>query len=323
MMIMIVIVLFASLIYSAHGVAPLIYSDDGVAPLLEDNVSIRTDVSGRVPNPRTWGDSYSVGDSCFCATSFDHDIGPVMVDTILGEMTIKEVCDLLGEGPGIEDRPRYNDIQCGNGPPNNAGDEDDCPGRIEHGKDGCRYIGPMWNFSPFSTPSEAPEKAQVKAPVNPPVKVPVNPVPVKLPVKVPIKVPINLPVKVPVKVPATAPVEAPADTVCNIIRLDLWNARRDTVMRTLTDGTDICSDRFISIEAITDECVKLVDIVLTGPDDYEYANSEGNPPYFLFENDGSDAFGETLSTGTYTVVVTPDRKASLAKTISFTVKDCP
>jgi hypothetical protein len=43
----------------------------------------------------------------------------------------------------------YNDIQCGNGPANDAGDEDDCPGRTEHGQEGCKYIGPKWNFAPF------------------------------------------------------------------------------------------------------------------------------------------------------------------------------
>jgi hypothetical protein len=132
----IVIVLFVSLWI---GIA----CGDTVAPLLEDNVLIRSNVKGRLPQPETWGDSYSVGKSCYCATNFDHDIGPVKVNTPLGVKTIKEVCNLLGKGPGIEGRPRYNDIQCGNGPANNAGDEDDCPGRIEYGRKGCGYIGKM------------------------------------------------------------------------------------------------------------------------------------------------------------------------------------
>jgi hypothetical protein len=41
----------------------------------------------------------------------------------------------------------YNDIQCGNGPPNDAGDETVCPGRTDHGKEGCKYIGPTWKFN--------------------------------------------------------------------------------------------------------------------------------------------------------------------------------
>jgi hypothetical protein len=131
--------LFIFTVLSTIGVA------NGVdAPLLLDNVSIRSDLSGRLPNPGTWGDSYSVGNSCYCATTYDHEIGPILVDTPLGVMSIKEVCELLGEGPGIEGRPRYNDIQCGNGPANNAGDEEVCPGRIEHQKNGCRYIGTVY-----------------------------------------------------------------------------------------------------------------------------------------------------------------------------------
>jgi hypothetical protein len=124
----------------------------GVAPLLEDNVSIRNDVPGRSDvKALSWADSYSDGDSCYCATSFDHDIGSILVDTPLGVMTILEVCDLLGDGPtgSKQGRPLYNDIQCGNGPANDAGDEDDCPGRTEHGQEGCKYIGPKWNFAPF------------------------------------------------------------------------------------------------------------------------------------------------------------------------------
>jgi hypothetical protein len=118
------------------------------APLLEDNTAI-LDVPGNHHVLLGWKDSYSVGDSCYCATTFDHAIGPVEVDTPLGTMTIKEVCKLLGPGPGQGNHPIYNDIQCGNGPANDAGDETTCPGRVDHGPDGCKYIGPKWNFEPF------------------------------------------------------------------------------------------------------------------------------------------------------------------------------
>jgi hypothetical protein len=45
------------------------------APLLEDNTAI-LDVPGR-PDvlAEGWKDSYSVGDSCYCITTFDHNIG--------------------------------------------------------------------------------------------------------------------------------------------------------------------------------------------------------------------------------------------------------
>ncbi len=106
----------------------------------------------RTPNGG-WADSYSVGDRCYCETTFDHNIGPVVVNTELGSMTVREACDLLGSGPGSSGRPKYNDVQCGNGPSNDAGDEDFCPGRVDiqgstaERRLGCNQIGPMWKFN--------------------------------------------------------------------------------------------------------------------------------------------------------------------------------
>ena len=109
-------------------------------------------VAGRDPGGRSWADSYSVGDRCYCETTFDHDIGDVMVDTPVGPRTVRQVCEAIGDGPGSEPagedpRPLYNDVQCGNGPPNTAGDEDDCPGRVDIGREGCGHIGPRWDLS--------------------------------------------------------------------------------------------------------------------------------------------------------------------------------
>ncbi|MFK8081540.1 MAG: discoidin domain-containing protein [Granulosicoccus sp.] len=104
------------------------------------------------PDAMWWGDSYSVGDQCFCDTTFDHDIDEVSVDTQLGEMTVREACDLIGDGPGSEGRPRYNDVQCGNGPVNGQPDEDFCPGQInapgttDERRLACNNVGPKWNF---------------------------------------------------------------------------------------------------------------------------------------------------------------------------------
>lgn len=94
-----------------------------------------------------WMDSYSVGDECFCDSTFDHNIADIMVQTPQGTITVKEACDIIGTGPGSAGRPKYNDIQCGNGPYNDAGDEDYCPGRVDMGKEGCGHIGPVWNFN--------------------------------------------------------------------------------------------------------------------------------------------------------------------------------
>ncbi|EEC46042.1 predicted protein [Phaeodactylum tricornutum CCAP 1055/1] len=138
---------------------------------------------------------YSFGDKCYCATTFDHDIADVLVETPQGWMTIRQACEVLGPGPGIEGRLVYNDIQCGNGPPNNAGDEHVYPGRtdvrrLERGRlasifrplfsrtvhdemphhhasplyntqlgpEGCGQIGPHWNFDAIKSlpPGSAP-----------------------------------------------------------------------------------------------------------------------------------------------------------------------
>ncbi len=93
-----------------------------------------------------WADSYSVDGECYCDTTFDHNIGGVMVDTPAGRRTVREVCEALGPGPGKPGHPVYNDVQCGNGPPNDAGDEDWCPGRVDQGEQGCCTAGPRWNL---------------------------------------------------------------------------------------------------------------------------------------------------------------------------------
>ena len=93
-----------------------------------------------------WSDSYSVGDACYCETTYDHEIADVMAETTLGQMTVYEACNLIGDGPGSDGHPVYNDVQCGNGPANNAIDEAYCPGRVDLGKEGCVQIGPTWKM---------------------------------------------------------------------------------------------------------------------------------------------------------------------------------
>jgi hypothetical protein len=97
----------------------------------------------------SWKDSYSVGDQCYCDTTFDHGIGVIEVQTPAGPSTVVEVCALVGPGPGADGYPLYNDVQCGNGPANDAADETSCPGRIDQGESGCLTIGPGWNLDRF------------------------------------------------------------------------------------------------------------------------------------------------------------------------------
>lgn len=96
-----------------------------------------------------WLDSYSVGNQCYCISTFDHDAGSIVVETPAGPRTTRQICEAIGPGPGVGSNPIYNDLQCGNGPPNNAPDEVLCPGRVDMGADGCFVIGPTWNLEQY------------------------------------------------------------------------------------------------------------------------------------------------------------------------------
>lgn len=122
-----------------------------------------------------WADSYSINGKCYCQTTYDHNIGGIMVDGPNGKITVREACGMVGSGPE-GDRVYYNDVQCGNGPANDAGDEDWCPGRVDMGdndKSGCMMKGPKWDFN-----KEAPVELASTPPPPPPPTVPVPPAPV-------------------------------------------------------------------------------------------------------------------------------------------------
>ena len=131
-----------------------------------------------IPGPG-WQDSYSDGNgNCFCSSTFDHDAGDLIVTSPLTGVasTALEICTALGPGPGIDADPtfaRYNDIQCGNGPPNTAGDEGPCPGRVSLGILGCGHIGPTWNWTAVaiglaSSPSPSPQLLSPIVPTSQP-----------------------------------------------------------------------------------------------------------------------------------------------------------
>ena len=81
-------------------------------------------------------------------TSFDHGADALMVETPYGLRSLRQIDQIIGEGPPVGDNPVYNDVQCGNGPANDYGDEDQgqCAGRVDMGADGCGIIGPKWYF---------------------------------------------------------------------------------------------------------------------------------------------------------------------------------
>jgi len=103
----------------------------------------------RTPAGLGWADSYIGTDGqCWPASTWDHGIGEVRVDTSAGPMTIREAADRLGGAPERRGDLAFNDINCGNGPANDAGDEaiDQCPGLVTRGRAGCELVAatPAW-----------------------------------------------------------------------------------------------------------------------------------------------------------------------------------
>lgn len=97
-----------------------------------------------------WKDSYSVNGVCYCdSNGYDHGLDQKSAPTPIGELNVVTICNdirsTLGNGPQ-EGRIPYNDIQCGNGPANDAPDEAGCPGRVDQGPSGCGIIGPKWDL---------------------------------------------------------------------------------------------------------------------------------------------------------------------------------
>ena len=85
-----------------------------------------------------WADSYSYQNKCYISSDLDHDADQITI----GGMSTADIQNTQN-APGIEFADAlYNDINCGNGPPNNAGDEDWCPGRVDLGAAGCLIAGP-------------------------------------------------------------------------------------------------------------------------------------------------------------------------------------
>lgn len=130
-------------------------------------VGLFADALAIEPRGESWKDSYSANGQCYCDSTFDHDVGVIVVETPAGPRTVFEVCEAIGPGPGSNGNPIYNDVQCGNGPPNDQADEVLCPGRVDIGEPGCFVIGPTWNLDNFFTAPQqqpAPESEVESAP---------------------------------------------------------------------------------------------------------------------------------------------------------------
>jgi hypothetical protein len=114
-------------------------------------LAIIGNVSAQQYNPQPgWKDSYAVGGRCYCdSNGFDHGLDAKTAPTPFGNKNVVAICadiaGVLGSGP-VDGRIPYNDIQCGNGPANDAPDEAGCPGRVDIGPEGCNQIGPTWDL---------------------------------------------------------------------------------------------------------------------------------------------------------------------------------
>lgn len=86
------------------------------------NISLHPDIRfvapvkhvGIEPMGLPWADSYSREGKCYCdkMTTYDHEIENFRVNTPVGWKTVREICELLGPGPGRRNGdPIYNDVQ--------------------------------------------------------------------------------------------------------------------------------------------------------------------------------------------------------------------
>ena len=107
-------------------------------------------------NPRPgWKDSFEANGFCWCDSNLDHGIANKTVTINNTAYSVVDICDELKKHPNYRayqnGDPIYNDIQCGNGPFNDAPDEPGCPGRVDLGPEGCDQIGPKWDMAWLSS----------------------------------------------------------------------------------------------------------------------------------------------------------------------------
>ena len=112
-----------------------------------------------------WEGSYSADGQCFCAGGIAQSVGNRIVPTPIGGQTVDQVCQRIGEGPGLKltgdkyNFPVYADAQCGHGPflDGVAASNSSCVGSLDgKGTDSasCQPVGPTWNVKKaFSTPA--------------------------------------------------------------------------------------------------------------------------------------------------------------------------
>ncbi|NND90723.1 MAG: hypothetical protein HKN42_07640 [Granulosicoccus sp.] len=102
-----------------------------------------------------WNGSYSADGQCFCVGEIPASLRTSIVATPVGGQTVSQVCDRVGEGPGLSlsqglfNYPVYADPQCGHGPfvPGIESPTADCAGSMDGritGSGSCQARGPRW-----------------------------------------------------------------------------------------------------------------------------------------------------------------------------------
>lgn len=123
---------------------------DAVEPIIEESTTeptlttrdlVSTGISSPITPAVSWADSYMDSEGlCWIRSTFDHSAGDLQVTVASGRtITVRQARDELGAGPGQHGDLAFNDVQCGHGPANSAGDEDinQCPGLVTRGSAGC------------------------------------------------------------------------------------------------------------------------------------------------------------------------------------------
>ncbi|MBX2880043.1 MAG: porin family protein [Granulosicoccus sp.] len=100
--------------------------------------------------------SYAANGQCYCLGEISPTVGGQIIPTPIGGQSIAQVCEKLGEGPGLElsdgryNYPLYQDLQCGHGPfadPNAKQVRDSgCVGTLDHTYATCQGVGPRWDL---------------------------------------------------------------------------------------------------------------------------------------------------------------------------------
>jgi hypothetical protein len=122
-------------------------------------------------------------------------------------------------------------------------------------------------------------------------------------------------------------VECYEDTMYGMIKFfNLYDAQTDRPIKTAMDGGyKSCSGKLINFLVLADECVKTLNITLTGTNGYRQEKFDDKLPFTLFMMNGTsttDYLGQVLADGNYTIWATPDGFDEKKRWRKFSVGPC-